>query len=256
MSDGVPLLETRALSRRFGGLTALRKVDLTLAEGEILGLIGPNGAGKTTLFHLLSGMLHPTAGSIRLRNRRIDGFLPHRVRRLGVARTFQVPRPFLNMTVFENVLVGAHYGGNRFARGDFRSPAAEAEAALERTGLADRRDVPATELNLSARRRLELARAIAARPSVLLVDEVAAGLNPVEARETVALLREIHATGIAMIYVEHMIEAVLELSDRIQVLEHGETIAVGPPREVTDNPRVIAAYLGRAPDRAGGTASP
>ncbi len=232
------ILETRGLTRRFGGLTALRGVDLTLAPGEILGLIGPNGAGKTTLFHLLSGMLRPDAGVIRLEGRRIDGAPPHRIRRLGVARTFQVPRPFLNMTVFENALVGAHYGGAR-------TPAAEAEAALERTGLADRRDVPAAELNLSARRRLELARALAARPRVLLVDEVAAGLNPVEARETVALLREIHATGIAMIYVEHMIEAVLELSDRIQVLEHGETIAVGPPPEVTNDPRVIAAYLGR-----------
>ncbi len=245
MSD--VLLEARNLGRRFGGLTALHGVDLKLREGEILGLIGPNGAGKTTLFNLLSGMLPPTGGSVRLRGRRIDGLLPHRIRRLGVARTFQVPRPFLNMTVFENVLVGSQYGGALFQGGRLRSVAAEAEAALERTGLADRRDALASELNLSARRRLELARAIAAGPSILLVDEVAAGLNPVEARETVALLREVHATGIAMIYVEHMIEAVLELSDRIQVIEHGETIAVGSPREVTANPRVIAAYLGQEP---------
>jgi len=250
-APGGTLLETRGLTRRFGGLTALGNVDLKLAEGEILGLIGPNGAGKTTLFHLLSGMLRPSAGVIRLGRRRIDGLMPHRIRCLGVARTFQVPRPFLNMTVFENVLVGAQYGGGFFAEGPLRSPAAEAEAALERTGLGDRRDTPASELNLSARRRLELARAIAARPLVLLVDEVAAGLNPVEAAETVALLREIHASGIAMIYVEHMIEAVLELSDRIQVLEHGETIAEGSPGEVTDEPRVIAAYLGRPPERGG-----
>ena len=247
-----PLLEARGVTRRFGGLTAVREVDLTLSQGEVLGLIGPNGAGKTTLFNLLSGQLHPDRGVIRLLGQEIQNRPPHRVCRLGLARTFQVPRPFLGMTVFESVLVGAAFGRP--------SPGIEAKAAarecLERTRLDTRRDAPVHSLNLAERKRLDLARAIAGRPRVLLVDEVAAGLNPSEVRETVAFLREVHRSGIGIIYVEHVMEAVMDLSDRVQVLEQGATIAIGTPEEVTRSPAVIEAYLGSAAASAGGTPAP
>ena len=239
---GPVLLETRGITKRFGGLTAVRDVDLTLHEGEVLGLIGPNGAGKTTLFNLLSGQLHPDAGRIRMLGREIQHLPAHRTCRLGLARTFQVPRPFLAMTVLESVLVGAQFG--RRVAGT--SPMQTATESLSLTRLGSRRDAPVHSLNLAERKRLDLARAIATRPRVMLVDEVAAGLNPSEVRETVGFLKEVHASGIGIIYVEHVMEAVLDISHRIQVLDQGATIAVGTPEEVTRNPAVVEAYLGRS----------
>ena len=245
-----PLLETRGLRRRFGGHTAVSSLDLVLREGEVLGLIGPNGAGKTTIFNLLSGRLRPDRGAVLLRGRDITGRPPHRTCRLGIARTFQVPRPFLSLSVYESVLVGARFG----RRLPGAAPARETGDLLRRTGLARRRDDPVRSLNLAERKRLDLARAVATRPLVLLVDEVAAGLNPPEVKEAVALLREVHATGIGLIYVEHVMEAVMDLSDRIQVVEHGETIACDTPEAVARDPAVIRAYLGGGPG-TGGAAS-
>ena len=241
-NPGRRLLETRALTKRFGGLVAVREVDLSLYRGEVLGLIGPNGAGKTTLFNLLSGSLTRDSGSVRLLGRDISGLPPHRVCRLGLARTFQVPRPFLSLTAFESVLVGAQFG----RRGSRMSPEVRASRCLELARLGPRRDDPVRTLNLAERKRLDLARALATRPRVLLVDEVAAGLNPSEVRETVELLREIHAGGVGIVYVEHVMEAVMDISDRVQVLDRGATIAVGSPGEVTRNPVVVEAYLGRS----------
>ncbi len=235
-----PLLETRGLCRRFGGHTAVRSLNLALREGEVLGLIGPNGAGKTTIFNLLSGRLRPDAGAVLLRGRDITGLPPHRTCRLGIARTFQVPRPFRSLSVYESVLVGARFGRRRPGA----APEREVGELLRATGLERRRDDPVRSLNLAERKRLDLARAVATRPLVLLVDEVAAGLNPPEVEEAVALLREVHASGIGLIYVEHVMEAVMGLSDRVQVVEHGETIACDTPEAVARDPVVIRAYLG------------
>ena len=235
-----PLLEADRLTRRFGGLTAVREVGLSLAEGEVLGLIGPNGAGKTTLFDLLSGQLRADAGRVRLLGREIQNRPPHAICRSGLARTFQVPRPFLGMTVFETVLVGAEFG----RRTSGVPPRRRAAECLELTRLESRREAPTHSLNLAERKRLDLARAIATGPRVLLVDEVAAGLNPSQVRETVAFLREVHASGIGIVYVEHVMEAVTDLSHRIQVLDQGATIAVGAPDEVMRDPAVVEAYLG------------
>ncbi len=240
-SESGVVLEARGLTRRFGGLTAVRQVDLDLRAGEALGLIGPNGAGKTTLFNLLAGQLRCDEGAVRLLGTRVEGRPAHRICRMGLARTFQVPRPFLALTVSEAVLVGARFG--RPTPG--RSPFAVADDCLERTGLASRSDDPVLSLNLADRKRLDLARAIASNPQVLLVDEAAAGLNPTEVREIVGLLRDVRASGVGIVYVEHVMEAVLDLSDRVQVLDQGATIAVGSPEEVTRNPVVVEAYLGR-----------
>ena len=242
-----PLLEARGLTRRFGGLVAVRDVDLTLRPGEVLGLIGPNGAGKTTLFNLLSGSLRPDAGQVHLLGRQIAGLPTYRICRLGLARTFQVPRPFLSLTAFESVLVGAQFG----RRDRTVAPARRARRCLELAGLESRRDAPVHSLNLAERKRLDLARALATRPRVLLVDEVAAGLNPSEVGETVGILRRIHESGVGIIYVEHVMEAVMDISDRVQVLDQGATIALGSPAAVTRNPVVIEAYLGRSANPEG-----
>jgi len=240
-----PLLEVERLTKRFGGLTANEDVGFTVREGEIVGLIGPNGAGKTTVFNSLAGFFAPTAGSIRLRGEEIAGRAPEDVAARGLARTFQIVRVFKGMTVLENVLVGALLRHHAV-------PAALAKAreALRFTGLDARADEPAARLTVAEQKRVEVTRALATEPRLLLLDEVMAGLTAAEVREAVEMVRRIQAGGIACVVVEHVMEGIMPIADRMLVLERGRLIADGPPRAIANDPAVIAAYLGeeyRAP---------
>ena len=239
------LLVARGLSKRFGGLHAVAGLDLAVAPGEMLGLIGPNGAGKTTVFNLLSGFLTADAGEVRFNGRSIVGLAPHAICRLGLARTFQIVRPFPRMTVLENVRVGA------LARHP-RAPEALAQArdVVARVGLTARERVAASALTLAERKRLELARALATGPSLLLLDEVMAGLNPTEIETIIQLIRGIHESGVSILLIEHNMRAVMALSHRIVVLSFGERIAEGTPAEIASHPKVVEAYLGEEYVRA------
>jgi branched-chain amino acid transport system ATP-binding protein len=225
--------------KAFGGLMAVRDVSFRLAEGELLALIGPNGAGKTTLFHLLSGFLAPDAGTIRFGGESLAGLRPHAICRRGMVRTFQITRPFHRLTVLENVLVGAL---ERVAHR--RRAAAIAEEVLALTGLADRADHMGHSLTLPDRKRLELARALATGPKVLLLDEVMAGLNPTEKATVTELVRRIRAAGVSVLIIEHAMRVIMGLSDRICVLNYGQCIATGDTAAVCADPKVIAAYIG------------
>jgi branched-chain amino acid transport system ATP-binding protein len=236
------LLVARSLTMRFMGLTALDGVDLELAAGEILGLIGPNGAGKTTLFSVIAGSLRPTSGEVLLDGTRLSGLPAYRAVRAGVVRTHQIVRPFSNLSVRENVAVAAQHGARR--AGD--EPHERTERVLRFIGLEERaRDMPA-QLTLAGRKRLELARALATAPRVLLLDEVVAGLNPSEVLALAALIRRIRdEQDVSIVMTEHVMAAVMSLSDRVIVLDQGKIIAAGTPREVVSEPRVISAYLGQ-----------
>ena len=239
------LLEARGLSRSFGGLQAVAGLDLTVGRGEMLGLIGPNGAGKTTVFNLLAGFLVPDAGEILLDGRSIVGLAPHAICRLGLARTFQIVRPFRRMTVLENVRVGA------LARHPRASEAlARARDVVAKVGLGPRERVPAGALTLADRKRLELARALATGPALLLLDEVMAGLNPTEIETIIGLVRSIHESGVSILLIEHNKRAVMALSQRIVVLSFGERIAEGAPVDIANHPKVVEAYLGEEYVRA------
>ena len=233
------LLEVSGLSKRFGGLQAVGGLDLSMAEGEMLGMIGPNGAGKTTVFNLLSGFLASDAGEVRFRGRRLHGLKPHEICRLGLARTFQIVRPFPQLSVVENVRIAAL--SRHPAMGDALDAA---RAVVERVGLGARQREPASGLTLADRKRLELARALATEPTLLLLDEVMAGLNPTEIDAMVRLIGAINAGGVSVLLIEHNMRAVMSLSHRIVVLSFGEKIAEGPPRAVAADRRVIEAYLG------------
>jgi len=240
-----PLLAVEKLTKRFGGLTANEDVSFTVREGEIVGLIGPNGAGKTTVFNSLAGFFAPSAGSIRLRGEEIAGRPPEAIAGRGLARTFQIVRIFKGMTVLENVLVGALLR-HRAVPGAL----SRAREALRFTGLDGRADEPAARLTVAEQKRLEVTRALATEPRLLLLDEVMAGLTAAEVQEAVEMVRRIQARGIACVVVEHVMEGIMPIADRMLVLERGRLIADGPPRAIAHDPAVIAAYLGeeyRAP---------
>ena len=230
------------LRKTFGGAIALAGLDFHLRQGEILGLIGPNGAGKTTLINIVSGHLRASTGDVSLHGQVISSLPAHEIARAGIARTFQTVRPFVGMTVEENVLVGAFFGAAR--RLHERHPRRRVEEALAFVSLMSRRRDPVDVLTIADRKKVELARALAMEPQVLLLDELMAGLNPGEMDGTMALVRQINALGVSLIIVEHVMAAVIGLCERVMVLHHGEKIADGPTRAVLDDRRVVEAYLG------------
>jgi len=240
------VLEVRDLVKRFGGFTAVDNVSFTVDKGEILGLIGPNGSGKSTIFNLLSGTLAPNAGSIRFHGREIAGRPPHRIINQGIGRTFQIPRPFRRLSLFDNVVLAGFYGQGRHSRARAFEAA---ERALGLVGLPTDRDTPVTGLGAAGLKKLELAKALATGPSLLLADESLGGLDAEEMDQAAEMLHRIRTElGITIIWVEHIIGVLMRVVDRVMVLDHGEKIAEGVPSEVAADPRVIEVYLGTDAD--------
>jgi branched-chain amino acid transport system ATP-binding protein len=236
------ILEVKNLLKSFGGLVAIKDLDFTVSGGEIIGLIGPNGSGKTTLFNLISGFLKPDSGGIRFNGSDITGLKPHRICRNGIARTFQLTKPFGGMTALQNVMVGRMYGVERV--GSVRQAEEECEKILEFAGLGGRGLLLASSFSIVDRKRLEIARALATKPKLLLLDEMMSGLAHTEMEEALQLVRAIGHSGITLIVVEHVMKAILDVSNRLIVLNYGEKIAEGKPQEVVRNEKVIEAYLG------------
>ncbi len=237
------LLQLEGLGKQFGEMWALRDLHFTVAESEIVGLVGPNGAGKTTLFNLISGRLKPTAGRILFADQEITGREPHEICHLGIGRTFQSSRPFAKLSTLKNVLVGGVFGkGFRFrARSEDLETSRE---LLDVVGLVHKADTPAGSLTPSEQRRLDLARALATRPRLLLLDEVAAGFSPVAVKQAVGLVRRVQERGVTLFIIDHFLNLSLRVSDRLLALDHGEKVAEGTPPEVMRNREVIRAYLG------------
>jgi branched-chain amino acid transport system ATP-binding protein len=235
------LLEVSGVSKRFGGLVAVSDVSFNIAEGEVLGLIGPNGAGKTTLFNLVNGVYKADQGTIVFAGKDITHWSPDKVVHLGLARTHQIVKPLNDLTVLENVTVGACFGREYLDMVAARSVASE---VLQQVGLGDRADKMARSLTIAGKKRLEVARALAARPKLLLLDEVLAGLNPTEVAKMIDLVRKIRDTEVAVLMIEHLMQAIMSLSDRIVVLNLGRKLTEGRPDEVVHNSDVVEAYLG------------
>ena len=236
------ILEGEGVTKYFGGLAAVSKVDFHIDQGEVVGLIGPNGAGKTTLFHLISAALVPKPGVIRFKGEKISGLKPHQICRMGVARTFQEVKIFANMPVFENILLGSLFGT---PTGMSSADAArEATGLLEFVGLSAVRATPAKDLTLANQKRLEVARALATKPELLLLDELMAGLNPTEVAQAMELVTRIRDKGITIVMIEHVMKAIMSVCDRIMVLHHGEKIAEGTPQEIATSKKVVEVYLG------------
>ena len=238
----MPILEGEGVTKHFGGLAAVSSVDFNVDQGEVVGLIGPNGAGKTTLFNLISGALVPNEGAIRFNGQNITGATPHKICKMGVARTFQSVRVFPNMPAFENVLLGSLFGCST----GMSSAAAAREATdlLEFVGLSAVRGTPAKDLTLGNQKRVEVARALATKPELLLLDELMAGLNATEVAEAMELVTRIREEGTTIFMIEHVMKAIMSVCDRIMVLHHGEKIAEGTPEEIAASKTVIEVYLG------------
>jgi branched-chain amino acid transport system permease protein len=242
-ANGGTALDCRAVTKSFGGIQALKGVSLAVAEGEILGLVGPNGSGKSTLINVITGHYPIDGGEIRFEGARVDQLPAHRVTQLGIARSYQIPRPFNHLTVLDNVALAARFGTASQGRSE---AAAEAMHWLDYTGLAAKAAELPRQLNLHERKFLELARALAARPRLLLLDEVMSGLNPAEIDAALRLIRDIRASGTTIVFVEHLMRAVVALSDRVAVLNEGTLIALGTPQETMRDAEVVSVYLGKA----------
>jgi branched-chain amino acid transport system ATP-binding protein len=235
----MPILEVKGLTKDFKGLRAVDNVDFLIEENEIYGMIGPNGSGKSTIFNMISGLHSPTKGTISFKGENITGLHPHVVCEKGVGRTFQITKPFLKLTVLENVIIGALNRTNAVPLA--KRKAREVLAQMDLDNLAD---TQGKNLTVPQRKRLELARALATEPKLLLLDEVMAGLNPVEVREMLKLLESVSARGITIFLVEHIMHAIMSISHRVMVLHHGQMITVGAPKQIVSNEKVIEAYLG------------
>ena len=242
MSEPAPpeaILQLDHVTKRFGGLTAVNDVSLQISRGEIFSLIGPNGAGKTTLFAAIAGFHRPESGKVAFEGKDITGLPPHRICAAGMVRTFQITQPFAGISVRENIMVGAY-----FRTADRRTATRLAESVAAQVGMTDQLDQPGSDLTVAGRKRLELARALATRPRLLLLDEVMAGLNPTEIGDIVEVIRTVRAGGVTILLIEHVMQAVTSLAERVYVLNQGRMIAEGTPAAIAENPEVVEAYLG------------